>query len=77
MDPLHYSWLPPVRCFTCLKVIGNRFETFNRLLLRGVDPSDALDQINCTRYCCRRMMIGSNSRNVSGMNKEETSSLSW
>lgn len=68
MDDADLAWLPPVRCFTCLKVIGNRFERYNDLLLQGLDPSDALDRIGCLRYCCRRMMIGSNSRNVSGVN---------
>lgn len=46
----------PVRCFTCGKVIGNKYETYTRLLSQEVSEKDALDQLELRRYCCRRMV---------------------
>ncbi|KAL7528406.1 hypothetical protein ACHAWF_003837 [Thalassiosira exigua] len=62
----------PVRCFTCGKVIGNKWETYLYLLQADYSegppklnptrsaqspPSDALDELGLRRYCCRRMML--------------------
>ena len=47
----------PVRCFTCGKVIGNKYETYTRLLSQEVSEKDALDQLELRRYCCRRMVL--------------------
>ncbi len=46
----------PVRCFTCGKVIGNKWETYLKLL-EGLSEADALDRLGLTRYCCRTMML--------------------
>ena len=47
----------PVRCFTCGKVIGNKFEKYLELLNKGVSNSEALDTLGLRRYCCRRMLL--------------------
>ncbi|KAG9394654.1 DNA-directed RNA polymerase, subunit N [Carpediemonas membranifera] len=47
----------PVRCFTCGKVIANLWEPYQRLLAENVSAAEALDQLGCNRYCCRRMLL--------------------
>ncbi|MFW9787145.1 MAG: DNA-directed RNA polymerase subunit N [Candidatus Thorarchaeota archaeon] len=47
----------PVRCFTCGKVVADKFEQFKREVRQGEDPAVVLDNIGLTRYCCRRMLL--------------------
>jgi DNA-directed RNA polymerases I, II, and III subunit RPABC5 len=47
----------PVRCFTCGKVIGNKWETYLALLQSDMTEADALDDLGLKRYCCRRMIL--------------------
>ncbi|MCQ2819017.1 MAG: DNA-directed RNA polymerase subunit N [archaeon] len=47
----------PIRCFTCGKVIGNKWDKYLELLNNGTSASDALDQLGLRRYCCRRMLL--------------------
>ncbi len=47
----------PVRCFTCGKVIGNKYDPFALMVLEGVKPADAMNQLGLKRYCCRRMVL--------------------
>ncbi|KAF3083730.1 DNA-directed RNA polymerase II subunit L [Orbilia oligospora] len=47
----------PVRCFSCGKVVGDLWEPYMRLLEEGVNEGDAMDQLGCKRYCCRRMIM--------------------
>jgi DNA-directed RNA polymerases I, II, and III subunit RPABC5 len=47
----------PVRCFTCGKVIGNKWETYLSLLQMDISEGDALDELGLKRYCCRRMVL--------------------
>ncbi|KAK0617999.1 DNA-directed RNA polymerases n subunit superfamily [Bombardia bombarda] len=47
----------PVRCFSCGKVTGDLWEKYVKLLDDGLTDGDALDQIGCKRYCCRRMVM--------------------
>ena len=47
----------PVRCFTCAKVIGNKWEAYQKLLSEGVSKEEALTQLGLKRYCCRRMLL--------------------
>jgi DNA-directed RNA polymerase subunit N len=47
----------PVRCFTCGKVIGDRWEEFSRRTKQGENPGKVLDELGMKRYCCRRMFI--------------------
>lgn len=47
----------PVRCFTCGKLIADKWETFNQRVRAGDKPQKVLDELGIRRYCCRRMMI--------------------
>jgi len=46
----------PVRCFTCGKVIGDKWEPYLQLL-REKTEAEALDALGLKRYCCRRMLL--------------------
>ncbi len=47
----------PVRCFSCGKVIGDKWEPFKKRVEAGESPKDVLDDLGLTRYCCRRMLL--------------------
>lgn len=47
----------PVRCFTCGKVVGDKWEDFARRIKDGEDAGAVLDSLDVTRYCCRRMLL--------------------
>ncbi len=47
----------PVRCFSCGKLIGDKWEEFARRVKSGEDPKKALDSLGVSRYCCRRMLL--------------------
>jgi len=47
----------PVRCFTCGKLIGDRWEEFARRVETGEEPGEVLDDLGIKRYCCRRMLL--------------------
>jgi DNA-directed RNA polymerase subunit N len=47
----------PVRCFTCGKVVGDKWEDFARRVKAGEDAGKVLDSLGVTRYCCRRMLL--------------------
>jgi len=48
----------PVRCFTCNKIIGNKWEKYNSILKSGQTSIVALEQLGLRRYCCKRMFLG-------------------
>lgn len=53
-----YQMIVPVRCFTCGKVIGDKFDEFVvRVRERHEDPEKVLDSLGLTRICCRRMVM--------------------
>ncbi|KAI3635329.1 hypothetical protein MIR68_006895 [Amoeboaphelidium protococcarum] len=47
----------PVRCFSCGKVIGNKWDQYLSLLQADYSEGEALDQLGLKRYCCRRMVL--------------------
>lgn len=47
----------PIRCFTCGKVVGDKWETYITLLQSEYAEGDALDHLGLRRYCCRRMIL--------------------
>jgi len=48
----------PVRCFTCGKLIGDKYKEFLvRTKEKGEDPEQVLDSMDIKRICCRRMMV--------------------
>jgi len=47
----------PVRCFTCGKVVGDKWNAYLVLLESDYTEGEALDQLGLKRYCCRRMVL--------------------
>lgn len=47
----------PVRCFSCGKLIGDKWEEFAKRVKGGESPKVILEDIGLTRYCCRRMLL--------------------
>ncbi|TEU13142.1 DNA-directed RNA polymerase subunit N [Candidatus Bathyarchaeota archaeon] len=47
----------PVRCFSCGKVVGDKWEPFSQRVAAGEPPRDVLDDLDVERYCCRRMLL--------------------
>ncbi|KAE8234377.1 hypothetical protein CF326_g587 [Tilletia indica] len=54
---VHPIMLVPVRCFSCGKVTGDKWQVYLALLLAGNTEGDALTEIGLKRYCCRRMIL--------------------
>jgi len=52
-----FALIIPVRCFTCGRVIGDKWEEFSRRVKEGEKPNHVLDDLGFKRYCCRRMFI--------------------
>ena len=46
----------PVRCFSCGTVIGHLYESYKELA-KSRSAEEALDELNVTRFCCRRMFL--------------------
>ncbi|KAI9355362.1 DNA-directed RNA polymerase I, II, and III subunit RPABC5 [Zopfochytrium polystomum] len=49
--------LIPVRCFSCGKVIGNKYDEYLVLLQNDYTEGQAMDHLGLKRYCCRRMVL--------------------
>ena len=49
----------PVRCFTCGKLVADKYNEFVTRVKSGEDPGKVLDSLGLKRYCCRRMLISS------------------
>ena len=46
----------PVRCYTCGKVLGNKWGTYVALC-QTEGRKIALDKVGLTRWCCRSVML--------------------
>ena len=50
--------LVPIRCFSCNKVIADKYEEWlKELNKKNKDNKEILDDLGLERYCCRRHMI--------------------
>lgn len=49
----------PVRCFSCGKLLGDKFEEFEARVQKGEEPKRVLDELGLKRYCCRSTMLSS------------------
>ncbi len=49
----------PVRCFTCGKLVADKYNDFTQRVKNGEDPKKVLDSLGLKRYCCRRMIVTS------------------
>ncbi len=47
----------PVRCMSCGKVIGDKWEQFQELTEEGTSQKAAMDQLGIERYCCRTVFL--------------------
>ncbi len=47
----------PIRCFSCGKVVADKWEPFARRVSGGEQAGDVLDDLGVTKYCCRRMLL--------------------
>ena len=63
----------PVRCWTCGKVLANKYETYKKLVanenkdnaetiinvnnVKKTAEGKALDKLGLKRYCCRNVML--------------------
>lgn len=45
----------PVRCFTCGKVIAQKYNEFKQLEASGMSPDNIYKQIGISKICCKRM----------------------
>ena len=45
----------PIRCYTCSKVLGNKYENFDTYK----DKTQAFIDLKIERYCCKRMLLTS------------------
>ena len=51
--------LVPVRCFTCGRLIADKYEDYQNKIKAGEEPIKILDELGMDRYCCRRMLLTS------------------
>ena len=49
--------LVPVRCFTCGKLVADKYSDYQSRIKTGEDPKKVLDDLGMERYCCRRMLL--------------------
>jgi len=47
----------PVRCFSCGKVIGDKWEEFQERVEDGEDTKEVLDDLGLEKYCCRTVFL--------------------
>lgn len=48
----------PIRCFSCGKVVGDKWETYLELLQdESMPEGESLTKLGLKRYCCRRMVL--------------------
>lgn len=49
----------PIRCFTCGRVLGNKWERYFALLHDGMAERDAMTAVGipAKMYCCRALML--------------------
>ncbi len=47
----------PVRCMSCGKVIGDRWEEFQERVEEGEDAKEVLDDLGLEKYCCRTVFL--------------------
>lgn len=47
----------PVRCLSCGKVIGDKWEDFQERVSEGEDKKEVLDDLGVEKYCCRTIFL--------------------
>ena len=49
--------LIPVRCFTCGKIVGNKWNNYVDKISQGFDKDEILSELGLKRTCCRSMLL--------------------
>ena len=47
----------PIRCFTCGKVVANKWQIFQNKQKEGIPNEQIFKDLGIKRYCCRRMLL--------------------
>jgi len=47
----------PVRCLSCGKVIGDKWEEYQERVEDGEDEKEVLDDLGIEKYCCRTIFL--------------------
>jgi DNA-directed RNA polymerase I, II, and III subunit RPABC5 len=47
----------PIRCFTCNKLIADKWNKYLDLIKSGDSEAEALNKLGFKRYCCRGMLL--------------------
>lgn len=47
----------PVRCLSCGKVIGDKYEEFQERTEDGEDAGEVLNDLGLEKYCCRTIFL--------------------
>lgn len=47
----------PVRCFTCGKLIADKWERYIKMKQEGMEASEIFKNLGITRFCCKRMLV--------------------
>jgi len=48
----------PIRCFSCGQVIADKYDEYIKLtIVDKKTEKEALDILNVTKYCCKRMFL--------------------
>lgn len=47
----------PVRCFTCNKVIADKWDSYQDMKKKNIDNDIIFKTLKIRRYCCKRMLI--------------------
>ncbi len=47
----------PVRCFSCGKVIGDKWDEFQERTEGGEEAKEVMDELGIENYCCRTIFL--------------------
>ncbi|MHA1819559.1 MAG: DNA-directed RNA polymerase subunit N [Promethearchaeota archaeon] len=47
----------PIRCFTCGKLLADKWEPFIKMKKEGKDINEIYKELGITRFCCKRMLV--------------------
>jgi len=47
----------PIRCFTCGKLIADKWEEFSERIRSGQKAEEIYQDLGITRFCCKRMLV--------------------
>ena len=47
----------PIRCFTCNKVIGDKWEKYQENIKNGIEEKLIFKKLGIKRYCCKNILL--------------------